>query len=148
MEYRVLDIARAHRAYSWSPERFNVWSTAQRFLPSTGLGTLEGSRGSMHVTMGKVVLRGENDIFGAFSTKKWAAASALQKSWSGGSWMGNDWTSTGYGSGLLGMSSWTGRSWLGRSWSGRSWSGNSWTSVSWQGSAGPDPPLVRRVLSH
>ncbi|MFI5494366.1 S8 family serine peptidase [Actinoplanes sp. NPDC051859] len=135
VQYRVLDIARAWRAYSWSPERFNVWSTAQRFIPSTGLGTLEGSRGSAHVTDGKVVLKGENDIFGAFSTKKWAVASALQKSWSGGSWMGNDWTSTGYGSGPSGMSSWTGRSWSGRSWSGRSWSGNSWNSVSWQGSS-------------
>ncbi|GGQ85367.1 S8 family serine peptidase [Couchioplanes azureus] len=133
--YKVLDITRAWKAYSQAPLSYNVASTAQRFTPSTGTGTLEGSRGTMHISDGTVALKGENDIFGPFSTKSWAPASAAQKSWSGGRWMGHDWTGTGYTAAASGMSSWTGRSWSGRSWSGRSWSNNSWTAVTWQNAA-------------
>ena len=130
--YKVLDIARMWKAYSQAPEGYNVANSAQKFTQSTGIGTLEGSRGTVHVSDGTVALQGENDIFGPFSTKSWATASGSQKAWSGGTWMGHDWTATGYTAAGSGMSSWTGRAWSGRAWSGRAWSGDSWSAVSWQ----------------
>jgi serine protease AprX len=132
VNYKVLDIERAWRAYSQHPEAYNVAATAQKFTASTGQGTLEGSRGTVHVSDGTAQLTGENDIFGTFSTKTWAAASAGQKSWTGGAWMGHDWTATGYTTAASGLSSWNGRAWSGRAWSGRAWSGQSWNAVTWQ----------------
>jgi serine protease AprX len=130
--YYVLDIYRAWRAYSRNPNSYNINNSVQRFTPSSGTGTLEGSRGSVHISDGTAQLTGENDIFGAFSTRSWATASAAQKAWNGGAWMGHDWTATGYTPAVSGLNSWTGRAWSGRAWSGRAWSGQSWTSVSWQ----------------
>jgi serine protease AprX len=132
INYRVLDIYRAWRAYSQSPRSYSPGTSAQTFVRSTGTGTLEGSRGTVHVSDGTVQLTGENDIFGPFSTKSWATASAAQKAWTGGTWMGHDWTGTGYTTDASGLPSWNGRAWTGRAWSGRAWSGQSWSAVSWQ----------------
>jgi hypothetical protein len=101
----------------------------QTFAPSTGTGTLEGSRGSSHVMMGGVPLRGEQDIFGArFDSGAIAALEAAGNSWSGGTWNGNVWT----GADWLG-NSWAGNSWSSVVWTGNSWSGNSWSTVHWSG---------------
>ncbi|NNF63063.1 MAG: S8 family serine peptidase [Acidimicrobiia bacterium] len=101
-------------------------TSLQSFLPSTGLGTLEGARGSIHVQMDGVVLEGEIDIFGqAWSSAEWAKLSAHQVSWDGGIWNGSSWSG----------SSWSGSSWSGSSWSGSSWSGSSWSGSSWSGAA-------------
>ena len=136
VNYKLLDIARAWHTYTQTPTAYNVNVTSQkRNVPSTGTGSLEGSRGTVHVSDGTAQLTGESDLFGAFSTKSWASASAAQKAWSGGTWMGHDWTATGYTTDAYGLSSWSGRAWSGRAWSGRAWSGNSWASVGWQNAA-------------
>jgi serine protease AprX len=75
----------------------------QTWAPSTGLGSLEAARGSVHVALDGVALTGE------------------QNPWSGLSWSGLSW------SGL----SWSGLSWSGLSWSGLSWSGLSWSGEVW-----------------
>jgi serine protease AprX len=91
---------------------------------STGLGSLELSRGTDHLTRDGVVLRGNLDIFGhAFDSAQMAMLEAAGNSWSGGIWNGNNWTGN----------SWSGNSWSGNSWSGNSWSGNSWSGNSWSG---------------
>jgi serine protease AprX len=98
----------------------------QGFPPSTGLGTLEGARGSVHVTDGTTELRGEQDIFGAsWNAPTWAAQSLSGTSWVGGTWNGNQWTD----------SSWTGMSWSGMAWGGMAWGGMSWGGMSWGGMA-------------
>jgi serine protease AprX len=99
-------------------------NAVQRFTVSTGLGSLELARGSVHVTVGTRQVRGEVDVRGrAFDVRTWAAGLRNGTNWSGMSWSGMSWS---------GMS-WSGMSWSGMSWSGMSWSGMSWSGMSWSG---------------
>ncbi len=101
-------------------------SGSQRHEASKGSGSLEESRGNIHVQRHGVVLEGEIDIFGQrFDSAEWASAG---QTWVGGTWNGTEWTGVSW-SGL----SWSGVSWSGVSWSGVSWSGVSWSGVSWSG---------------
>jgi serine protease AprX len=102
-------------------------TASQSFTNPTGLGTLEGSRGTDHLSVAGVTLLGEMDIFGRpFSTGVWAPLAAAGSSWSAGDWNGSSWSGSSWSG-----SSWSGRSWSGRSWSGSSWSGSSWSSTTW-----------------
>jgi len=130
--------AKAYGATHWYPTLWtpqNLPSGTQTWPASTGTGTLEGARGSIHVADGTVQLTGENDIFGPISTTAWAAASSNQTAWVGGTWMGHDMTGTTWTTSPAGLTSWTGRAWSGRAWSGRAWSGSTWSSISWQSAA-------------
>ena len=81
----------------------------QDYKAATGLGTLDGSRGSFRITDDGVALQGNTDIFGnPINLKRWARLSATGDAWDKGAWMGVDYT---------------GRSWTGRSWTGIEWSG-------------------------
>jgi serine protease AprX len=94
----------------------------QTFALSTGVGSLELSRGSVHVKLGNQEVRGEVDVRGrSFDARTWAAGVRNSTNWSGMSWSGMSWS---------GMS-WSGMSWSGMSWSGMSWSGMSWSGMSW-----------------
>ena len=98
----------------------------QAFAPSTGLGTLEGSRGTLHITSSGVTLTGEQDIFGnSFNSTAMAGAEANGASWGGGSWNGASW----------GGASWAGNNWQGASWGGASWAGTSWATGTWAGAS-------------
>jgi serine protease AprX len=89
---------------------------------STGLGSLDASRGSSRLSDDGVALEGEFDIFGnPWDAKSWSAKSWSGKSWSGGEWNGKSWSG----------SSWSGKSWSGTSWSGEWWTGKSWSGKSW-----------------
>jgi serine protease AprX len=113
------------------------WSyTGQRFVNSTGLGSLERSRGQDHVTRDGVVLSGDRDIFGnPVDTAALAAAAAAGTSWSDGNWNGSSWSGSSWSGSSWSGSSWSGSSWSGSSWSGSSWSGSSWSGSSWSGSS-------------
>jgi len=136
---------------------------SQSFDLSTGTGSLEASRGSLHVTLRGAVLTGEEDIFGnPVDTTSLATAEADADTWWGGtwngatwsgdhwvwspselSWAGAAWTDSSWAgvawsavaapSGTRNGVSWSGVSWSGVSWSGVSWSGVSWSGVSWSG---------------
>lgn len=121
-------------------------SFTQTIPISTGLGTLEGARGSRHVAMDGVELAGEQDIFGSNWNANTSATAELEEtSWSGGSWNGNvwagagwdgsSWTSSTWSSSSWSSSSWSGSSWYSSSWSSSSWSSSSWSSSSWSNSA-------------
>jgi serine protease AprX len=104
--------------------------------PSIGLGSLEQSRGSLHVQNYGVVLQGEKDIFGkAFNSAMMAILEATGSSWSGGIWNGSSWSGSSWSASSWSGSSWSASSWSGSSWSGSSWSGSSWSSSSWSGSS-------------
>jgi serine protease AprX len=108
----------------------------QTVAPGTGTGTIEGSRGSDHLTRDGVVLKGEQDIFGkAFDSDVMAAVEAAGNSWSGGTWNGNSWSGNSWSGNSWSGNSWSGNSWSGNSWSGNSWSGNSWSGNSWSGNS-------------
>jgi serine protease AprX len=131
-------------------------SALQTWPSSTGTGSLEGSRGSDHVTRDGVVLSGEQDIFGAtidtpslalaeaagnswsggvWNGSTWSGNSWSGNSWSGNSWSGNSWSDTDWSSSVWSGNSWSGNSWSGNSWSGGSWSGSSWSGGSWAGAS-------------
>jgi serine protease AprX len=135
-------------------------STVQSYPESTGTGSLEAARGSLHVTLDGVVLSGEQDIFGdAVDTTSLAAAEADGDSWSGGTWNGAVWSGSHWVRSTIGTfwayaawtspswagvtwaevsppsGAWTGTSWSGTSWSGTSWSGTSWSGTSWSGTS-------------
>ena len=140
-------------------------AAVQSFADSTGTGSLEAARGSLHVTLHGVVLRGEKDIFGdAVDTTSLATVESYADSWSGGtwngatwsgshwvwsptvidwayapwtsnSWAGVPWSAVATPSGIWTGTSWSGTSWSGTSWSGTSWSGTSWSGTSWSGTS-------------
>ena len=113
-----------------------VTGAGQTFPFSTGTGTIEGARGSDHLTANNVELSGEQDIFGAkVDTTALAAAEAAQTSWNGGVWNGNTWSGNSWSGNSWSGASWTASGWFGNSWSGNTWSGNSWSGNSWSGNS-------------
>ncbi len=111
-------------------------TTDQTLVNATGLGSLELSRGTDHLSENGVVLAGEIDIFGKpFTSSVWAPLAAAGSSWSGGDWNGSSWSGSSWSGSSWSGSSWSGRSWSGSSWSGQSWSGSSWSGRSWSGSS-------------
>ena len=132
----------------------------QRFAAAHGTGSLELSRGTLHVSIDGVPLVGEQDIFGnGVSTSGLAALEANGDAWSGGTWNGAVWSGSSYvptptgadwvyspwtedswagipwSAVTIPTGSWTGTSWSGTSWSGTSWSGTSWSGTSWSGTS-------------
>jgi serine protease AprX len=108
----------------------------QNYVPSTGTGSIEISRGSDHLTLNGVELSGEQDIFGQpISTSALAAAEAQGSSWSGGKWNGNSWSGNSWSGNSWSGNTWSGNTWSGNSWSGNTWSGNTWSGNSWSGNS-------------
>jgi serine protease AprX len=95
----LLDVAAA--ATTATPQATQNWPM------STGLGSLEASRGSAHLMINGTVLQGEVTILGT--------------PWDGASWAGASWAGA----------SWAGASWAGASWAGASWAGASWAVATW-----------------
>jgi serine protease AprX len=87
---------------------------------SDGSGSLEASRGSMHVyadTDGDGVpelVAGDIDVFGR------------QYSWNGDSWDGATWESDSWAGTGWDANSWDSNSWDGNEWDGTEWASNSW----------------------
>ena len=130
----VLDIKGALEASTPSA----LWSR-QTWIPSTGLGTLEASRGDNQVVdpLNGTVLTGEVDALGQpWDARSWSAASSAGEAWSGGtwnarSWSGADWAGSSWTARSWSSAEWTARSWSGVDWSARSWSDAVWTSSGW-----------------
>jgi serine protease AprX len=104
-------------------------NATQHWRLSTGLGSLEKARGSVHVSVNGRAIKGEVDVRGGkFNAKAVANGIRNHTNWNGLSWSGLSWSGLSW-SGL----SWSGLSWSGLSWSGLSWSGLSWSGLSWSG---------------
>jgi len=94
----------------------------QTFAVSTGVGSLELSRGSVHVTVGGKQVKGEVDVRGnAFNAGAVAAGIKAGTNWNGMTWSGMTWS---------GMT-WSGMTWSGMTWSGMTWSGMTWSGMTW-----------------
>ena len=114
-----------------TPNAPKQWSTISW---STGLGSLELSRGSQHLVDGGVSLVGEIDIFGhGFDAAAMASAEAARTSWSGGVWNGNTWSGSTWSGNTWSGNTWSGNTWSGNTWSGNTWSGNMWSGDTWSG---------------
>ncbi len=109
---------------------------SQKYSAPSGTGLLDLARGSAKLIDGKMILEGEQDIFGVkFDSASWSTAAAQSASWSGGTWNGSSWSGTGWYSKSWSGASWSSASWSSASWSGASWSSASWSSASWSGAS-------------
>jgi serine protease AprX len=125
--------------------QLNIHSAIQTATPSTatqsyanalGTGTLEGARGTAHVSDSEtgVELTGERDIMGkSWSPATWTAASAAGKAWTGSTWNGNIWTGAGWTGTSWATKTWSSTTWTARTWSGRSWTARTWSAAGWTG---------------
>jgi serine protease AprX len=118
--------------------RKGIYVTANLGLvPSTGLGSLDSSRGSFHVYTDPDgdgvwdLVVGEVDVFG----QPWSATSWSATSWSATVWASLVNVSTGWAATSWSATSWSGTSWSATSWSSTSWSSTSWSSTSWSTNA-------------
>jgi len=107
-------------------------------LPSTGLGTLEGSRGRFHVETDldgdgqPDLVFGEQDVLGdPWDSTSWSATSWSSTSWSSTAWSSLIAENSGWSSTSWSSTSWSGMYWSSTSWSSNSWSSTSWSSTSW-----------------
>ena len=114
----------------------------QTWPVSTGLGSLEASRGGEHVVdpATGAMLTGEVDALGTlWDARRWSTASAAGTAWTGGdwnarSWSGSDWSARSWSGAAWAARSWSGHSWAGSDWQARSWSSDVWDARSWSGS--------------
>jgi len=109
-------------------------ASAQSFTPATGLGTLEGARGSFHVGEPGDELTGEITAFGtAWDAHSWAGATWSGATWSGATWSGATWSGGSWSGATWSGGSWSGATWSGATWSGATWSGATWSGATWSG---------------
>ena len=112
----VLDAAAAVGAAADPP-----LATASTFTPSTGLGSLEASRGSIHVatdpagTGVPMPVVGEVDVLGL--------------PWDAPTWTDTFWTSPGWDPAPWQAASWIG--WDAKTWSAKTWSAKTWSTSDW-----------------
>jgi serine protease AprX len=114
----------------------------QVFIHSTGLGSIEASRGGTHLMAPDGSdLAGEIDVVGnAWTPLVWAPLSTLGHAWIAGTWNGDDLTGTGWAT-LAGAdaspftgSTWRGSTWRSEAWAGSTWAGSTWRGSTWRGS--------------
>ncbi len=123
----VLDL----RAAKVAPTPVNA---TQTFALSTGIGSLELSRGSVHVTVGGRTVRGEVDVRGrSFDARNWAAGLRNGTNWSGMTWSGMTWSGMTWSGMTWSGMTWSGMTWSGMTWSGMTWSGMTWSGMTWSG---------------
>jgi serine protease AprX len=108
---------------------------------SNGTGSIEHTRGILHLVRDALGVTGENSLFGPFSTSAWAAKAGTGTAWVGGVWMGKrmaadgwtgtSWASRTWGSATWGTSYWGSTNWQDPGWAARYWSGGAWAGGSW-----------------
>ena len=111
-------------------------TATQSWTPATGLGSLEASRGTDHVTINGQKLSGEYTVTGAkWDPKAWVKASEAATAWNGtDDWSGSTWSGSTWSGSTWSGSTWSGSTWSGSTWSGSTWSGSTWSGSTWSGS--------------
>ncbi len=112
-------------------------------VPSSGLGSLELSRGTLHVRADvnndgeRDAVRGEIGVLGRpwvsvrWVGVLWRARSWVGNSWDGRVWVGNTWDGNTWDGNTWDGNTWDGNTWDVRSWSGMLWLGNTWDANTW-----------------
>jgi serine protease AprX len=132
----LIDLATARKAATPTDAK-------QTFALSTGLGSLELARGSVHVTVGGQEVRGEVDVrgrsFNAATIAKGVRDGGNWQStltgmtWSGMTWSGMTWSGMTWSGMTWSGMTWSGMTWSGMTWSGMTWSGMTWSGMTWSG---------------
>jgi serine protease AprX len=100
-------------------------------VPSDGSGSLEASRGSLHVyaDLPDDGL-GSNDADGVLDLVT-GEIDVLGQPWSATGWSSTAWSSTGWASLTSVSYGWGSTRWNGTGWNATGWSGTSWTATAW-----------------
>ncbi|HEY8741417.1 MAG TPA: S8 family serine peptidase [Candidatus Dormibacteraeota bacterium] len=106
---------------------------AQPWVPATGLGSVEGARGTVHLTMDGIPLNTNVDIFGKPMGSDLINAILNDVAWSGGTFNGTTWSGTTWSGTTWSGTTWSGTTWSGTTWSGTTWSSNTWNGTTWSG---------------
>jgi len=106
----------------------------QRHPRATGLGSLELSRGTAHLSLNGVELRGETDITG----DKWVGAVATsatssRTAWTGGGLLDSALEPVGHSAGAWHGNGWKGHTWNADGYAGYAWDGEEWLYTPWSG---------------
>ena len=94
---------------------------------STGLGSLEASRGSFHVFVNGIARTGEIDVF----AQPWLP-DAISTSWSADVWNGARWSGDVWTGARWSGARWTGAGWTAGVWDGARWTGARWSDAGWE----------------
>jgi uncharacterized protein YjbI with pentapeptide repeats len=110
----------------------------QTVAPGNGTGSLELSRGTVHVdllgvdgslthvdgnTAAALTVYNPTMILGPWNPAAWFASNWNGQNWSGQNWSGQNWSGQ----------NWSGQNWSGQNWSGQNWSGQNWSGSAWYG---------------
>jgi serine protease AprX len=111
-------------------------------LASTGLGSLELDRGTLHLDVqtgiGPLLLQGEFvaqtdpsqiDLTNPAGLVPWNGSNWSGSNWSGSNWSGSNWSGSNWSG-----SNWSGSNWSATAWTGSNWSGSNWSNVTWDAS--------------
>ncbi|HEX2266608.1 MAG TPA: S8 family serine peptidase, partial [Actinomycetota bacterium] len=124
--------------------RYNNRPANQTLVPSTGMGSLELSRGSYHIEVDEdgdgvyELLEGEVGFGwteGEWSAGSWRTASWNASSWRADQWSAGSWRASSWSAGSWRSDTWTASSWRSDAWSASSWRASSWHAGSWRESA-------------
>ena len=132
--YAGKGLLRIDRALSAS----SAFST-QLHVPATGLGSLDGARGSVQMIVDGTPLVGETTVLGDLWTgalwtgNRWADAVWDGNRWANGTWRGNRWAAAVWTGNRWAGNRWAGVDWAGNRWAGEAWSSTSWTGAHWDG---------------
>jgi serine protease AprX len=135
------------RALSTSVPSTNVAHQGHR--RSTGYGSLDAARGTAHLSLGDLVLTGDEDIFGhpydthaqadaeesadGPSHGAWNGATFNGQTWAGQTWAGGTWVGQTWSGQTWADATWTGQTWAGTDWTGQTWADAQWTGQTWAG---------------
>ena len=117
-------------------------------VASNGLGSIEASRGSLHVYadlpqdgLGAAdadgqfdLVQGEIDALGnAWPATGWGATGWSATGWSATGWSGTAWASVAWSATGWSSTGWAATGWSGTSWSATGWTTTGWSSMAWSG---------------
>jgi serine protease AprX len=124
-----LDLRTAMRTPT--PDAVQTWSAA------TGTGSLEASRGSVHVVgPDGSVLQGEQDVFGlSWDATRWLDGAWDAMRWTSSTWNAMRWADLAWQAMRWAAMRWTGLTWDAMRWSAMRWSAMRWAGLTWSDTA-------------
>ena len=107
---------------------------------ATGLGSLEASRGGVHMqttcpgSSEPRAITGEMDaLCRPWNGVTWTGVTWTGDTWTGVTWTGDTWTGDTWTADTWTGDTWTGDTWTGVTWTGDTWTGDTWTGDTWTG---------------
>jgi len=117
----------ATMAAAYAPNMFP--KADQNLTPSTGLGSLEASRGSFHVYADPdgdgvpQLIQGEIDVRGL----PWSANAWNANNWDANAWHANSWSSVEWAANAWDANQWDANQWDANQWDANQWDANAWS---------------------